>query len=71
MTLICKIIKHEHIQQNMVGRVEKYEQISKYFGFSSPLFDSSFGIVPGIVHHREGTPRRSLAIGVWLLGFFH
>ncbi len=29
MTLNCKIIKHEHIQQYMVGRVEKYEQISK------------------------------------------
>ncbi len=29
MTLICKNIKHEHIQQYMVGRVEKYEQISK------------------------------------------
>jgi len=29
MTLNCKIIKHEHIQQYNVGRVEKYEQISK------------------------------------------
>ncbi len=29
MTLNCKIIKHEYIQQYMVGRVEKYEQISK------------------------------------------
>ncbi|TDO01427.1 hypothetical protein DET65_3535 [Sunxiuqinia elliptica] len=29
MTLNCKIIKHEHIQQHMMCRVEKYEQISK------------------------------------------
>lgn len=29
MTLSCKIIKHEHIQQHMMCRVEKYEQISK------------------------------------------
>lgn len=28
-TLNCKTIKYEHIQQYMVGRVEKYEQISK------------------------------------------